>query len=42
MLYDEDRDKFMIEQGFRIIRFTNQEVYNHIDGVLEEIKQSFL
>ena len=34
------RTQFLNEQGFKVIRFTNDEVLNNIDGVVEKIKQS--
>ena len=41
VLYDEKRDIIITAQGHRIIRFTNKEVYNHIEEVLNEIKYNF-
>jgi len=36
---DEQRQKWLESQGFTVIRFTNEEVINDIDNVLEIIKQ---
>jgi len=32
---DERRDRFLLEQGFRVLRFWNQEVSGNLDGVCE-------
>ena len=37
--YDENRTKVLNEIGFKIIRFTNEEVINNIKEVLKKIKQ---
>ena len=34
---DTMREEFLIERGYRIIRFKNEEVYADIDGVLNKI-----
>ena len=34
---DERRDRFLLEQGFRVLRFWNQEVSGNLDGVCETI-----
>ena len=39
--YDFNRTKQLNELGFRIIRFSNEDVKNHLDLVLEAIKQEF-
>ena len=36
---DEQRQEWLESQGFTVIRFTNEEVINDIDNVLEIIKQ---
>ncbi len=38
--YDEDRSEILLEFGIRIIRFSNEEVVNDIDKVVDAIKQS--
>ncbi|MBK7432747.1 MAG: AMP-binding protein [Chitinophagaceae bacterium] len=38
-IYDEARTQFLIEQGFVELRFTNDEVRNNIDSIVERIKQ---
>ena len=35
--YDHDRQAWLKAQGFRVLRFSNDDVLNHIDGVLEAI-----
>ncbi|MEO6136423.1 MAG: DUF559 domain-containing protein, partial [Ginsengibacter sp.] len=37
--YDEARTEFLTELGFRLIRFTNEEVENNISNVLEKIRK---
>jgi very-short-patch-repair endonuclease len=34
---DRRRDAWFAENGFRVLRFTNAEVYDNLDGVLETI-----
>lgn len=34
---DGRRTRFLAEQGHRVLRFTNESVFENIDGVLEEI-----
>jgi very-short-patch-repair endonuclease len=35
--YDEQRDAFMHAQGWRVLRFWNNEILNNLDGVLTKI-----
>lgn len=35
--YDGRRDKWLIEQGFRVLRFWNNEVFSQTEGVLMRI-----
>lgn len=35
--YDAARTAWLVEQGYAVIRFTNQEVHRHIEAVLEAI-----
>ena len=37
--YDRDRQVFLESKGTRILRFTNQEVYQDIDGVVDKIRE---
>ncbi len=37
---DQNRDAVMEIAGYRVIRFWNSDVFNNIDGVLEEIRQA--
>ncbi|MBD2511230.1 endonuclease domain-containing protein [Nostoc muscorum FACHB-395] len=37
--YDRDRQAFLESKGTRFLRFTNQEVYQDIDGVVEKIRE---
>jgi very-short-patch-repair endonuclease len=39
---DIERDRFLSENGFRVLRFWNNEVLKNIDGVLEVIRESCL
>ena len=38
--YDKSRSAFLASQGIRVIRFTNSEVFEEIDGVAEAIERS--
>ena len=35
--YDAEREAYLIERGFRILRFRNEEVENDLKGVLKKI-----
>ncbi len=35
--HDQERDAYMIAQGLRVLRFTNDRILNHIEDVLDEI-----
>ena len=35
--YDQQRDSWLVAQGFRVLRFWNNEVLNQFDSVCEEI-----
>ncbi len=35
--YDAGREAFLNEQGYRVARFTNEEIYRNLDGVLQTI-----
>ncbi|MEH1822088.1 MAG: endonuclease domain-containing protein [Nostoc sp.] len=37
--YDRDRQVFLESKGTKILRFTNQEVYQNIDGVVDKIRE---
>jgi hypothetical protein len=37
ILKDEARDQFLNGFGFRVIRFSNSDVFNNIEGVVKEI-----
>ena len=37
--YDKERDEIIAGFGFKILRFTNKQVFNEIEFVLEEIKK---
>ena len=39
---DIQRDRFLAENGFRVLRFWNNEVLENIDGVLEVIRENCL
>jgi very-short-patch-repair endonuclease len=38
--YEAQRTKYLEEEGLRIIRFENKDVYENLEGVLETIKES--
>ena len=35
--YDQARTDYLNERGYHVIRFTNREVFNHVDAVLQQI-----
>ena len=35
--YDEARTARLVEQGYKVVRFTNEQVQHHLDAVLAEI-----
>lgn len=35
--YDKKRDEFLLNQGFKILRFYNNDIFNNIESVLEKI-----
>lgn len=35
--YDKKRQKFIESQGIKVIRFTNSDVYENLEGVIEKI-----
>ncbi|WP_392340444.1 endonuclease domain-containing protein [Moritella marina] len=37
--YDKERNMFMRQVGLNVLRFTNQEVFTNIEGILEQIKE---
>jgi very-short-patch-repair endonuclease len=39
---DKERDKFLRDQGFKVLRFWNHEVFENVEGVLEVIKKNLL
>ena len=36
--YDEMRSRFLAENGIRVLRFENEEVYNNVEGIIEAIR----
>ena len=38
--YDERRDLWLTEYGYRVLRFTNRDVMTNIEGVVFEIERS--
>ncbi|WP_459664504.1 endonuclease domain-containing protein [Novosphingobium sp. 11B] len=36
--YDAARDRWMAEQGYRVLRFSNEAVFGQLDGVLTVIR----
>lgn len=41
MAYDEERTSFLEGFGIKVIRFENREVFDDLEGVLEEIRGCF-
>jgi very-short-patch-repair endonuclease len=37
---DQIRDAFFVSEGFRVLRFTNQQVMSNLEGVVETIRQA--
>src|SRR5690349_23585410 len=35
--YDEERTKYLRSQGYKVIRFWNNQVINNVEGVIKEI-----
>ncbi|GGK64862.1 hypothetical protein GCM10011405_11060 [Rufibacter glacialis] len=40
-LADEARDQWLKEQGFTVLRFTNEEIYQNVERVLWAIEDAF-
>jgi very-short-patch-repair endonuclease len=38
--YEAERTSYLEQEGLKIIRFENKEIYDHLDGALETIKQA--
>lgn len=38
--YDQDRTQFLEAQGIKVIRFENIDVFENLEGVLEEIRSN--
>ena len=38
--YDSEREEYLIALGFRIIRFTNEEITRNLKGVLQKIVEA--
>lgn len=38
--YDESRTEWLTQRGFKVIRFTNEEVLNDIETILQQIAQA--
>ena len=41
-IYDKNRTEFLEENGYRVLRFWNNEVNNNLDGVLLKIEESLI
>lgn len=39
MEYDEHRTGYLAEMGIQVIRYSNRDVMNHLDGVFEDLKR---
>ncbi len=40
-LLDREKEKLLTQKWFRVLRFTNDEITNHLDTVINVISQSF-
>ena len=40
--YDQIRDNFLANVGIKVIRYPNNEIFDNLDGVLEDIRQHLL
>ncbi|SDT29348.1 endonuclease domain-containing protein [Bradyrhizobium canariense] len=40
MRADEKRDAFFVSEGFQVLRFRNEQVMSHLEGVVETIRQA--
>jgi very-short-patch-repair endonuclease len=38
--YDQRRTEYLARRGIRVVRFTNRELFENADGVLETLRQS--
>ena len=36
--YDNERDDYLRNTGMKVLRFTNEDIYNRIEWVIEQIK----
>ena len=39
-IYDNRRDRWLAQNGYRVLRFTNDDVMNNVEGVVIEIERS--
>ena len=39
IIYDEIRSRYLTQNGYRVIRFWNNEIWENIEGVCEQIKK---
>ena len=39
---DNNRDRLLAENGFKVLRFWNNEIFNNLDGVLDVIRKKCL
>lgn len=40
--YDKERDMFLVSQGYRVMRFSNQEINSEINNVLHKITSKLI
>jgi len=40
--YDQSRDQYFLDKGYKVLRFWNNDVLQNTEGVLEAIRQSIL
>ena len=38
--YEAERTRYLEQEGLKVIRFENKEIYDHLEGALEMIKQA--
>jgi very-short-patch-repair endonuclease len=41
-VYDAERTRFLEAQGFRVIRFWNNDILSNVDGVLQRISEELI
>lgn len=39
--YDSKREKYLINHGFKVLRFHNEEIFSDLEGVISKIEDDF-